>query len=99
MHVTNRRYPYYARIVKEAACPVEEARNRIRSREIEELDADDLQVEIDRTALLGDIRSSIFRLEHEKPNVRNPGYWLGHLFQGLYSLLTRNQDTGHGRAH
>jgi hypothetical protein len=58
---------------------------------IEELDPDDLQAEIDRTALLGEIRTSIYRFEQEQPNVRNPGFWLSHLFQGLYSLLTRSE--------
>ena len=58
---------------------------------IEELDPADLQSEIDRTALLGEIRSTIYRFEHERPNVRNPGFWLAHLFQGLYSLLTRSE--------
>jgi uncharacterized protein DUF885 len=58
---------------------------------IEELDPDDLQAEIDRTALLGEIRSTIFRLEYEQPNVRNPGFWLSHLFQGLYALLSRSE--------
>lgn len=57
---------------------------------VEELDTDDLQDEIDRTALLGEIRTSIYRLEHERPHVRNPGFWLTHLFQALYALLTRN---------
>jgi hypothetical protein len=57
---------------------------------IEELDPGDLQSEIDRTALLGEIRTTIYRFQHERPNVRNPGFWLSHLFQGLYSLLTRN---------
>jgi hypothetical protein len=59
---------------------------------IEELDPRDVQTEIDRTALLGEIRSTLFRLEYERPNVRNPGFWLAHLFQGLYSLLARNED-------
>ena len=53
---------------------------------IEELEPDDLQSEIDRTALLGEIRSSIFRFEHERPHVRNPGFWLSHVFQGLYAI-------------
>jgi hypothetical protein len=59
---------------------------------IEELEADDLQSEIDRTALLGEIRSTIFRLEHERPQARNPAYWLSHVFQGLYAILTRNNS-------
>jgi hypothetical protein len=57
----------------------------------EELDTDDLQREIDRTALLGEIRSTVYRLEHEQPNSRNPGFWLLHLYQALYSLLTRDE--------
>jgi uncharacterized protein DUF885 len=56
---------------------------------IEELEADDLQSEIDRTALLGEIRSTIFRLEHERPQARNPAFWLSHVFQGLYAILSR----------
>jgi hypothetical protein len=62
---------------------------------IEELEPDDLQSEIDRTALLGEIRSSIYRLEHERPQVRNPGFWLSHVFQGLYAIVSRrNGATG-----
>jgi uncharacterized protein DUF885 len=57
----------------------------------EELEPDKLPEEIDRTALLGEIRTTVFRLEHEQPTVRNPGFWLGHLFQGLYALLTRSE--------
>ncbi|MBA3319175.1 MAG: DUF885 domain-containing protein [Gemmatimonadales bacterium] len=56
---------------------------------IEELEPDDLQSEVDRTALLGEIRSSIFRLEHERPHVRNPAFWLSHAFQGLYAIVSR----------
>jgi uncharacterized protein DUF885 len=57
---------------------------------IEEHDSDDLQSEIDRTALLGEIRSTAYRLSQEEPHLRNPAFWLSHLFQALYSLLTRN---------
>jgi hypothetical protein len=56
---------------------------------IEELESDELQAEIDRTALLGEIRSTTHRLEHERPHVRNPAFWLSHLFQGLYAILAR----------
>jgi hypothetical protein len=55
----------------------------------EELEVGDLQEEIDRTALLDDIRVAIFRFEHERPHERNPGFWLTHLFQALYNLLAR----------
>jgi hypothetical protein len=65
---------------------------------VEELDVEDVQQEIDRTALLGEIRSMTFRLEHERPHVRNPGFWLGHLFQGLYSVLARRNGAIGGRA-
>ena len=65
---------------------------------VEELESDDLQAEIDRTALLGEIRSAIFRLEHERPNVRNPAYWLSHVFQGLYAILARRNGAMADRA-
>ena len=64
----------------------------------EELESDDVQEEIDRTALLGEIRTSIYRLEYELPGVRNPGFWLSHLFQALYTLLSRNEPGLAGRA-
>jgi hypothetical protein len=58
---------------------------------VEELEPDELHDEIDRTALLGEMRTTIFRLEHERPHLRNPGFWLSHLLQGLYALLSRNE--------
>jgi hypothetical protein len=64
---------------------------------VEALDVDDLQEEIDRTALLGEIRSHIFRLEHERPHVRNPVFWVNHLFQGLYAVLSRTGESAVGR--
>src|SRR3954465_9251543 len=36
----------------------------------EELEPDELAEEIDRTALLGEIRTMVFRLEHEQPAVK-----------------------------
>ena len=57
----------------------------------EELEPEELADEIDRTALLGEIRTAGFRLEHEQPHVKNPGFWLAHLFQGLYALLARSE--------
>ncbi|MBA3260822.1 MAG: DUF885 domain-containing protein, partial [Gemmatimonadales bacterium] len=65
---------------------------------VEELDVDDVQQEIDRTALLGEIRNSVFRLEYERPHVRNPGFWLGHLFQGLYAVLARGNGAAEDRS-
>jgi hypothetical protein len=65
---------------------------------VEELDVDDLQQEVDRTALLGELRSSVFRLEHERPHERNPIFWVNHLFQGLYAVLSRSDGATGGRA-
>ena len=65
---------------------------------LEELEVEDIQREIDRTALLGELRSTTFRLEHEQPHVRNPGFWLGHLFQALYAVLARRDGAAGGRA-
>ncbi len=65
---------------------------------VEELEVDDLQDEIDRTALLGEIRGGIFRLEHERPHERNPVFWVNHLFQGLYAVLSRTGEAAGGRA-
>ena len=59
---------------------------------IEELEPDDLAGEIDRTALLDDVRVLLFRFEHEQPHVRQPGFWLNHLFTGLHSLMARRQE-------
>jgi hypothetical protein len=57
----------------------------------EELEPAELPDEIDRTALLGEIRTTLSRLEHEQPNVKNPSFWLAHLFQGLYAVLARRE--------
>ena len=57
---------------------------------VEELEPEELNDEIDRTALLGEMRSTVFRFEYERPNIRNPGFWLSHLLQGLYTLLARH---------
>ncbi len=56
---------------------------------IEELEPPGLDDEIDRTALLSDLRTLVFRFEHERPHIRNPGFWLTHLFEGLFTLLVR----------
>ena len=58
----------------------------------EELDTADLAEEIDRTALLDDMRVLAFRFEYERPHERNPGFWLNHLFHGIYTLLAREGE-------
>jgi hypothetical protein len=65
---------------------------------VEELEVDDLQDEIDRTALLGELRATIHRLEHERPHERSPIFWVNHLFQGLYAVLSRQNGAAGGRA-
>jgi uncharacterized protein (DUF885 family) len=40
----------------------------------------------------------MFRLEHERPHIRNPGYWLAHAFQGLYAIVSRRNGSAGGRA-
>ena len=54
---------------------------------LEESDTGSRDDEIDRTALLNDARATIHRLEHERPHVRNPEFWLSHLLAGLHVLL------------
>ena len=67
----------------------------------EQLEVEDPQEEIDRTAFLDEIRITVFRFEKEKPHVHNPGFWLSHLFQSIHGLLRRREEPGAGgdRAH
>ncbi|HKP30556.1 MAG TPA: DUF885 family protein [Gemmatimonadales bacterium] len=50
---------------------------------VEELEIEDSADEIDRTALLDDIRVTIFRYQHEQPHVRNPAFWSLRLCEAL----------------
>jgi len=60
---------------------------------VEELPVDDLDDEIDRTALLYDIRVAEHRFRREQPHRRDPGLWAGHVLEGLYQLLVaRDRD-------
>jgi uncharacterized protein (DUF885 family) len=65
---------------------------------VEELDVTELEEEIDRTALLGELRGTIHRWQYERPHVRNPGYWLAHVFQAQYSVISRGAAAAAGRA-
>jgi uncharacterized protein (DUF885 family) len=56
---------------------------------LEEAAAEDLQTEIDRTALLNEIRVTLRQFETDRPQARNPEFWLSHLFGGLHGLLRR----------
>jgi uncharacterized protein (DUF885 family) len=55
----------------------------------EQLEVEEPQDEIDRTAFLDEVRITIMRFENEKPHVHDPGYWLSHLYGAFHSLLRR----------
>src|SRR3989454_6719857 len=65
---------------------------------LEETTADHLEDEIDRTALLNEIRVTLRRFERERPQAKNPGFWLSHLLGGLHFLLGRRDRTPEERA-
>jgi uncharacterized protein (DUF885 family) len=54
---------------------------------LEEVNAVDLDEEIDRTALLNEVRVAIRRFDKLKPQSKNPEFWLSHLLGGLHHLL------------
>jgi len=54
---------------------------------LEGANAADLEEEIDRTALLNEIRVMLRRFEDLKPQAKNPEFWLSHLLGGLHHLL------------
>lgn len=54
----------------------------------EELDVETTAEEIERTALLDEIRATLERLQHERPHRRNPAYWLLHLAEALDAIRT-----------
>ncbi len=53
----------------------------------EQLEIEDQDEEIDRTAFLDEVRIRIARFEKERPHVHDPGYWLSHLYRGFHSIL------------
>ncbi|MGE0354538.1 MAG: DUF885 domain-containing protein [Gemmatimonadales bacterium] len=59
---------------------------------LEDAEVADLEAEIDRTALLNDFRVTIARFTHEQPHVRNPGFWLSHLYEAFYGMLERRES-------
>ena len=60
---------------------------------LEECEVESLDDEIDRTAVLDDVRVAIHRLEKEQPQVRNPTFWVSHVLEGLYLLLLSRDRT------
>src|SRR6266446_3910969 len=65
---------------------------------LEETTTAELEDEIDRTALLNEIRVTLRRFEGERPQAKNPAFWLSHLLGGLHFLLGRRDRTAEERA-
>ena len=65
---------------------------------LEEAGADALEEEIDRTALLNEVRVTLHRFEKERPQVKNPEFWISHLLGGLHHLLLRRDRSPDARA-
>lgn len=65
----------------------------------EELEPDDVQDEVDITAVLDDIRHTTYWLEHERPYERNPEFHVTHLLGGLHTLLIRQDQPIEHRAN
>ena len=65
---------------------------------LEEATTDTLDEEIDRTALLNDVRVTVARFEKEKPQTKNPEFWISHLLNGLHVLLARRDAAPDQRA-
>ncbi len=65
---------------------------------VEQLEVDDPQEEIDRTAFLDEVRMAIFRFEHERPHVHDPTFWLSHLYGAFHTLLRRRNAAPADRA-
>ncbi|MEX0691577.1 MAG: DUF885 domain-containing protein [Gemmatimonadales bacterium] len=58
---------------------------------LEECAVDDLDDEIDRTALLNDLRVQHYVWTRERPHARDPGFWVNHVLEGLYHLMASRQ--------
>src|SRR5438309_1098696 len=65
---------------------------------LEEAPAADLEDEIDRTALLNELRVVLRRFERERPQAKNPAFWLSHLLGGLHFLLGRSDRSAAEKA-
>lgn len=66
---------------------------------LEALAVERLGDEIDRTVLLDRIRAILDRLEHDRPHLRDPGFWLDHLIRALAALLARPREETGARAY
>ncbi len=87
----------YGRFSPSALAPPLAALKSI-SAALEETTTAELEDEIDRTALLNEIRVTLRRFEGERPQAKNPAFWLSHLLGGLHFLLGRRDRTAEERA-
>jgi uncharacterized protein (DUF885 family) len=60
---------------------------------LEEANVEGLDEEIDRTALLNEIRVMVRRFDKLRPQATNPEFWLSHLLGGLHHLLLSGDRT------
>jgi uncharacterized protein (DUF885 family) len=65
---------------------------------LEACDVEMLEDEIDRTAVLNDVRVTIHRFEVERRHERDPGFWATHALEGLYLLLALRDRSHEHRA-
>jgi len=65
---------------------------------LEETSVEELDEEIDRTALLNEIRVMVHRYEQLRPQATNPEFWLSHLLGGLHHLLLSGDRTAEEKA-
>jgi uncharacterized protein (DUF885 family) len=65
---------------------------------LEEVEADSLEDEIDRTAALHAARHDLIMLEREKPHARNASHALLYALNGIHLLLVRDSDDAERRA-
>ncbi|HEV2290920.1 MAG TPA: DUF885 family protein [Gemmatimonadales bacterium] len=65
---------------------------------VEDLPLDDDAEELDRTGLLDDLRTTIFRFESEVPHRHNPAAWLSSVAQAWQSLLAHPGRVPEARA-
>ncbi|MGD2134776.1 MAG: DUF885 domain-containing protein [Gemmatimonadales bacterium] len=65
---------------------------------LEDCDVESLDDEIDRTALLDEIRVQTYRLETEQRHTRDPLFWVSHVLDGLHLLLAVQDRPQEARA-
>lgn len=65
---------------------------------LEQLELEALDDEIDRTAMLDDVRVTIHQFVAERVHRTNPSWWLEHPLEGLYHLLARRDRPQEHRA-